>query len=63
VSSTYTTKLKFAVDSKLLFKKNIEKTKIMIFIIFLTSLQLYFCLNSDNNVDRINRAFKTQNQA
>lgn len=63
MSSTYTTKLKFAVDSKPLFKKNIEKTKIMIFIIFLTSLQLYFCLNSDNNVDRINRAFKTQNQA
>jgi hypothetical protein len=63
VSSTYTTKLKFAVDSKLLFKKNIEKTKIMIFIIFLTSLQLYFCFNSDNNVDRINRAFKTQDQA
>lgn len=63
MSSTYTTKLKFAVDSKPLFKKNIEKTKIMIFIIFLTSLQLYFCLNSDNNVDRINRAFKTQDQA
>lgn len=63
MSSTYTTKLKFAVDSKLLFKKNIEKTKIMIFIIFLTSLQLYFCFKSDNNVDRINRAFKTQDQA
>ena len=63
MSSTYTTKLKFAVDSKPLFKKNIEKTKIMIFIIFLTSLQLYFCFNSDNNVDRINRAFKTQDQA
>jgi hypothetical protein len=63
VSSTYTTKLKFAVDSKPLFKKNIEKTKIMIFIIFLTSLQLYFCFNSDNNVDRINRALKTQDQA
>jgi hypothetical protein len=63
VSSTYTTKLKFAVDSKPLFKKNIEKTKIMIFIIFLTSLQLYFCFKSDNNVDRINRALKTQDQA
>lgn len=63
MSSTYTTKLKFAVDSKPLFKKNIEKTKIMIFIIFLTSLQLYFCFKSDNNVDRINRAFKTQDQA
>jgi hypothetical protein len=63
VSSTYTTKLKFAVDSKPLFKKNIEKTKIMIFIIFLTSLQLYFCFKSDNNVDRINRAVKTQDQA
>lgn len=63
MSSTYTTKLKFAVDSKLLFKKNIEKTKIMIFIIFLTSLQLYFCFKSDNNVDRINRAFKTQDKA
>lgn len=63
MSSTYTTKLKFAVDSKPLFKKNIEKTKIMIFIIFLTSLQLYFCFNSDSNVDRINRAFKTQDQA
>lgn len=63
MSSTYTTKLKFAVDSKPLFKKNIEKTKIMIFIIFLTSLQLYFCFKSDNNVDRINRAVKTQDQA
>ncbi len=63
MSSTYTTKLKFAVDSKPLFKKNIEKTKIMIFIIFLTSLQLYFCFKSDNNVDRINRALKTQDQA
>jgi len=37
VKSTYATKLKFAEDSKPLFKKNIEKMKIMIIIIFYTS--------------------------
>jgi len=34
VNSTYATKLKFDVEPKPLFKKNIEKTKIMIIIIF-----------------------------